>query len=61
MAQETVFQKEVCGLREQLIRWRRSLHQMPETGTVLPQTMSYIGEQLEEMGISTFLMRDLGT
>lgn len=39
-------------MQEQLIEWRRTLHQIPETGIALPKTMGYICEQLEKMGIS---------
>lgn len=43
--------KEAAELQEQLVKWRRALHQMPEVGTNLPQTMAYIKERLNEMGI----------
>lgn len=46
-----VFLQEANALQEELIRWRRSMHQMPETGVQLPQTMGYISQQLTEMGI----------
>lgn len=43
--------KEAAKLQEQLVEWRRALHQMPEIGTNLPQTMAYIKEKLDEMEI----------
>lgn len=46
------FMAEAAALGEQLIRWRRDLHQIPEVGIQLPQTMAYIKAQLEEMGVS---------
>lgn len=37
--------------REQIITDRRYLHRIPEIGTDLPQTSSYIKKKLDEMGI----------
>lgn len=51
MKTDTTFSKEAIALQQQLIIWRRELHQIPEVGTQLPQTMTYIREQLENMGI----------
>ena len=42
---------EAAKLQAQLVRWRRDLHQIPETGIELPQTMAYIQKELENMGI----------
>ena len=39
--------KEAAGLQSQLVEWRRALHQMPETGTKLPQTIAFIKERLD--------------
>ena len=52
MKTETSFRKEALALQEELTRWRRDLHQIPEVGMALPQTMAYIRGRLEEMGIS---------
>lgn len=38
-------------LGEQLVRWRRDLHQMPETGFNEHQTSSYVATALELMGL----------
>lgn len=38
-------------MQEELVKWRRALHQIPETGIQLPQTMAFIKEKLDEMGI----------
>lgn len=59
MNKEIDFQAEAAELREQLISWRRSLHQIPETGIRLPQTMAYICHGLEEMGIPYTLHEDI--
>lgn len=45
-------QEEASALQEQLVEWRRTLHQIPETGIILPQTMAFIKDKLDEMGIS---------
>ena len=59
MKTETSFRKEALALQEELTRWRRDLHQIPEVGTVLPQTMAYIRGRLEEMGISYQYHREI--
>lgn len=38
-------------LSEQVIAWRRDLHQMPELGVDLPKTSAYVMKQLDEMGV----------
>ena len=38
-------------LREQLVKDRRYVHQIPEIGTDLPETSAYIKKRLDEMGI----------
>ncbi|AMB99101.1 N-acyl-L-amino acid amidohydrolase [Aerococcus urinaehominis] len=35
-----------------LVKWRRDLHQCPELGLELPQTVAYISQQLDDLGIS---------
>ena len=47
----TNFLTEAAALQPRLVQWRRDLHQIPEVGTRLPQTMAYIKERLDEMGI----------
>ena len=39
------------GMQDQVIKWRRDLHQIPEIGNELPQTSKYVQERLKEMGI----------
>ena len=50
---------EAAQLQEQLVQCRRALHQMPEVGTDLPQTMAYIRSQLEEMGVAYKAYEDI--
>ena len=38
-------------MQDQLISWRRDLHQIPEVGLELPKTSTYVAEKLSEMGI----------
>ncbi|MDK2917520.1 MAG: hypothetical protein PWQ37_253 [Candidatus Petromonas sp.] len=38
-------------IQEEIVSWRRELHQIPEVGLQLPQTSAYVKERLEEMGI----------
>ena len=40
------------GIRDQIVRDRRYLHQIPEIGMDLPETSAYIRKRLDEMGIS---------
>lgn len=48
---ESIFQ-EAQALQEQLVAWRRRLHQVPETGLVLPETAGLVKGWLTEMGLS---------
>ena len=59
MSKNNTFEQEASSLQEQLVTWRRALHQIPETGIRLPQTMQYIRQRLEEMGISYELHEDI--
>jgi len=36
---------------ETVVGWRRALHQIPELGTELPQTVAFVAGKLAEMGI----------
>ena len=40
MTNENIFLAEAKEMQEELIRWRRALHRIPEVGTNLPQTMA---------------------
>lgn len=43
---------EAEQMASELSEWRRTLHRIPETGTVLPKTVTFITEKLKEMGIA---------
>lgn len=43
--------KEVKNIEQDIVSWRRDLHQIPELGLILPKTSKYIIDVLEEMGI----------
>ena len=40
------------AIKEDIRKWRRDLHQMPETGISTPMTAEYVQRQLEAMGIT---------
>lgn len=46
-------------MKAELSSWRRSLHQMPELGLRLPQTVKFIAEELSKMGISCEVNEDI--
>jgi amidohydrolase len=37
--------------KDDIIKWRRDLHQIPETGLHLPQTADYVRSHLDEIGV----------
>ena len=39
------------AVQEQVVKWRRDLHQIPEIGNELPMTSKYVQDRLSEMGI----------
>lgn len=43
--------KEAREMKEELVSWRRALHQIPEIGTHLPKTVEFVTARLAEMGI----------
>lgn len=47
----TPISEEARQLQEETMLWRRTLHQMPETQLVLPQTAAFLESRLREMGI----------
>lgn len=57
--QTKTLRQEAEAIQEQLVIWRRKLHQMPEVGTNLPQTMAYLQQQLAEMGIESRLHKEI--
>lgn len=44
--------QEALSHQEQTAQWRRALHQIPETGLVLPKTSAFVREKLDSWGIS---------
>lgn len=38
-------------IQDQIVEWRRALHQIPEVGADLPKTSAFVAEKLKEMGI----------
>lgn len=46
------FLKEAESMKMELVEWRRELHQIPELGINLPQTVKYIAHKLDEIGIN---------
>lgn len=48
----TNYWNEAAAIREDLISWRRYLHQNPELGLKLPKTSAFIQAELDKMGIS---------
>lgn len=57
--QNTTLRQKAEAMREQLVTWRRELHQMPEVGAHLPQTMAYLQQQLTQMGVESRLHGDI--
>ncbi|MGX7108518.1 M20 metallopeptidase family protein [Facklamia miroungae] len=51
MPSEELFEK-IDQYENKIIEWRRTLHQFPELGLELPQTVAYVRSQLVEMGLS---------
>lgn len=42
---------EANEMYDELIRWRRELHKIPETGLELPQTVSFVVKKLKEFDV----------
>ncbi|MGD9569555.1 MAG: M20 family metallopeptidase [Sedimentibacter sp.] len=45
-------QELIKNVMDEVVIWRRDLHQIPEIGNDIPKTSAYVAEQLEKMGIS---------
>lgn len=50
---------EAQAMKEEIIRWRRALHQIPELGITLPKTIAYISARLTELGIEHEVKEDI--
>jgi len=44
--------QEAAAMKDDLVAWRRHLHQIPELGLDVPQTSAYIQDELGKLGIS---------
>ena len=42
---------EANAMYDELVRWRRDLHKIPELGLELPQTAAYVMDRLKEFNI----------
>lgn len=49
---------EALKLENQIILWRRELHKIPELDLDLPQTASYVFEELNKMGIKSYKLHN---
>ena len=49
---------EAQAMQEELVSWRRTLHQIPEIGVKLPQTVAFVVSKLEEMGVAYEVYED---
>ena len=49
---------EAQAMKEELVSWRRTLHQIPELGVKLPQTVAFVVSKLEEIGVSYEVYED---
>ena len=49
---------EAERLQEELSEWRRKLHQIPEIGLTLPETVAFVTKKLDEMDIKYTVYED---
>lgn len=50
--------EEAKNMYDALIAWRRDLHQIPEIGIRLPQTVAYIAKQLDAMNVEYTILEE---
>lgn len=43
---------DIKNIQNDIVKWRRDLHQIPEVGHKLPDTAAYIKKKLDEIGIN---------
>ena len=48
--------REIEGMQDRLAAWRRVLHQIPEVSMDLPNTLAYVKDRLNEMGVGYALL-----
>ena len=44
--------EEAKKIEQEIIKWRRDLHKIPELNLYLPKTTKYVEEKLKEMGVT---------
>jgi len=49
--------EETYGIQEEIIKWRRELHKIPELDLYLPKTSKYVVEELNKIHIKTKLLK----
>lgn len=49
--------EETYGIQEDIIKWRRKLHKIPELDLCLPKTSKYVIEELNKIHIKTKLLK----
>lgn len=42
---------EAKKIQDEIVNWRRNLHQIPEIGLELPRTAAYVAKELDEIGV----------
>ena len=53
-----IFLAEAQQMESELISWRRHIHQFPEVGLELPETVAYVQNALEKMKVSYHTYED---
>lgn len=56
---ESMIWNEAKEMQEELVAYRRFLHQVPELGICLPQTVKFVSEKLSSFGISHNVMEEI--
>lgn len=51
---------QAMGIQNELVEWRRHLHQIPEIGMQLPQTTAFVIDQLTKMGYEPTVIAGCG-
>lgn len=51
--------QEALAIESDLVRWHRTLHQIPELDLTLPKTTAYIAAELEKMGVAFEVKPDI--
>lgn len=46
--------EETYAIKDEIVKWRRELHKIPEVGMDLPKTFEYVKKKLEEFNIGNY-------